>query len=181
MQKRRASVTHQPQPIPTGEPTAAESWAERILGVEPDDPAFSHITRALLHLNLRFGFDPADPAVLERAIETGRRDWQREEHADAEWRSGRPDPVHVVYYVRIGQLVKIGTTGQLATRLKAFPPDAVVLATEPGARELEHERHRQFHGTCATEQGEYFYPSAALIEHINSLREQPLTAADLTA
>lgn len=180
MRKRRDSVAHQTRSIPTGELSGSSvTLSERLIGVPPDDPAIEHIVRALGQLTLRFGFDPADPTVQARAVETGRREWQREQQANDEWRSSRPEPVHVVYYVRIGQLVKIGTTGQLDTRLRAYPPDAVLLATESGGHTVETERHRQFADTAVTKHGEYFHPSAALIEHINALREQPLTAAEL--
>lgn len=181
MQKRRATVTNPPRSIPAGKSTNPESWTATFFGVEDDDPALPHIVRALGQLTLRFGFDPKDPEVRARATAVGRREWQRDQQAIAEHWSGRPERVHVVYYVRIGQLVKIGTTGQLDVRLRAYPPDAAVLAVEPGTRELEQQRHRQFRDSGATKLGEYFYPSTALIEHINSLREQPLTAADLAA
>lgn len=146
------------------------------IGVSPDDPAFSHIARALAELKLRFGFDTDDPTVQARAIEAGRRQFAADQAA-----APAPRPLPVVYYVRIGKLIKIGMSSQLDTRLRAYPPDAVLLATEPGGRRVEAQRHRQFRDTAATPQGEYFHPSLALIEHINSLRQEPLTAAELAA
>lgn len=64
--------------------------------------------------------------------------------------------------------------------MKGYPPDAVLLATEPGHYDVEHERHRQF-AADLIERNEWFRPSADLIAHINSLRDEPLTAADLAA
>lgn len=49
----------------------------------------------------------------------------------------------VVYYIRFGERIKIGTTFDLEQRLAALPHDEVLL-TEPGGVELEKQRHRQF-------------------------------------
>ena len=50
---------------------------------------------------------------------------------------------NVVYYIRFGDRIKIGTTGNLTGRLMTLPHDEL-LATEPGGIELEKQRHRQF-------------------------------------
>lgn len=167
--------------IPTGRPAVdpAVSYAESEFGFDPYDPAAGHITRALARLKLLYDIDAReDPELLAKAIDKGRRDYAYEESQRKYYPREQP-PEHVVYYVRIGKLIKIGTSRQLAIRLKAYPPDAVLLATEPGDRNLEKRRLRQFRATAATKQGEYFLPTAELVEHINSLRETPLTAADL--
>jgi ribosomal protein S27AE len=52
-------------------------------------------------------------------------------------------PTSVVYYIRFGDRIKIGTTTDLPKRLIALPHDEVLL-TEPGSYELEQQRHRQF-------------------------------------
>jgi len=49
-----------------------------------------------------------------------------------------------VYYVRVGRLIKIGHTKVVYDRLRAYPPDATLLAVEPGTRQLEKERHSRF-------------------------------------
>lgn len=48
-----------------------------------------------------------------------------------------------VYYLLVGDLVKIGFTANLAKRLKAYPPHARLLAVEPGPKSLEKQRHRE--------------------------------------
>lgn len=50
----------------------------------------------------------------------------------------------VVYYVRVGELVKIGTTEQLKVRMRSYPPGSKLLAKEQGGHELETTRHHQF-------------------------------------
>lgn len=78
---------------------------------------------------------------------------------------GRP----VVYYLRIGNHIKIGYSANLASRMGGYPPDTEVLAVEPGGRDLERLRHRQF--AHQLRMGlEWFAPSLDLLLHIESLR-----------
>lgn len=77
----------------------------------------------------------------------------------------------VVYYVRIGDRVKIGYTVNLRQRLSALRADInAVLATEPGGRAEEAQRHSQF---AAERFGrrEDFNPSRRLLDHIARIRE----------
>lgn len=84
----------------------------------------------------------------------------------------------VVYYIRVGHLIKIGYTGNLKNRMGYYPPHAIILATEPGGRDLEQQRLRQFGGRMS-DRSEWFYVTPELIAHINSLRERPLTPREL--
>jgi hypothetical protein len=77
---------------------------------------------------------------------------------------GRPQ---VVYYLRLGNRIKIGTSTNLPTRLLALPHDEV-LAVEPGGNAVEHNRHLQFAKHRKT--GEWFASSPELREHIASVR-----------
>jgi len=70
--------------------------------------------------------------------------------AVCEWRVGEVDDgelpparVDVVYYLRVDDRVKIGTTAQPRRRFAAIWHDEV-LAFERGDRMLEHRRHVQF-------------------------------------
>lgn len=49
-----------------------------------------------------------------------------------------------VYYLLIGDTIKIGYTKDLTTRLTAYPPTAQLLAAEPGTLKTERERHSRF-------------------------------------
>lgn len=54
-------------------------------------------------------------------------------------------PFAVVYYVQVGDTVKIGTTaGPVWQRIKVYPPNRILLAAEPGGYELETRRLAQF-------------------------------------
>jgi hypothetical protein len=83
------------------------------------------------------------------------------------WAEARRIETEVVYYLRFGDRVKIGTTTSLTTRLADIPHDEV-LATEPGGHQLERQRHRQFEhlqirmGTHR----EWFRLTPELAEHI---------------
>lgn len=73
----------------------------------------------------------------------------------------------IVYYVRRGQLIKIGTTTRPAKRFEALMPDEI-MAFEPGGRQVEAARHRQFHHL---RQGrEHFAKGDDLIRHVKRIR-----------
>lgn len=80
----------------------------------------------------------------------------------------------VVYYVRLGDLIKIGTTRNLAARLPGIGP-VTLLVTEPGSYNLERMRHNQF--IAAHHKGEWFHPSEDLLSHIEMLRKHQASAA----
>jgi hypothetical protein len=93
------------------------------------------------------------PEVLAARAETRRR---YEEQA-------------VVYYMKIGPHIKIGTTKNLRERIKALRCDPIdLLATEPGGREVEAERHRQF-ADDRLGRREDFKPSRRLLAHIRDV------------
>jgi len=74
-----------------------------------------------------------------------------------------------VYYLRSSGFVKIGWTSDLTKRMKAYPPDSILLAVEPGLRKDETRRHRQFshhrsHGR------EWYTMAPTLMHHIETVR-----------
>jgi T5orf172 domain len=87
-----------------------------------------------------------------------------------EWRVGDvvdeelpPPRVDVVYYLRYGDRVKIGTTANPRQRLARIWHDDL-LAFERGDRRVEQRRHAQFAGDRLG--GEWFRLSPELQEHI---------------
>lgn len=164
-----ASLASKP---PKREPQPWDDLIHEILhdGVAPD--TVRNLTIRLAYLQ-RLGI-AIDKPLIDRMVQV-----EREDAASRQ----RPPVVKaaVVYYLRIGHLIKIGQTVDLASRLRAYPPTAVLLATEIGDWDtLEAQRLAQFAATHAHRR-EWFRPSAELLEHINSLREQPLTPAELAA
>lgn len=148
-----------------------------LRGIDLEDPALRHIAQEMLVLIGRYGRDPNDPETIRMAIDGGRHGYEQEQQRQQRT-AARSTPV--VYYVRVGDLIKIGTTGNLRDRMRGYPPNAALLASEPGGCKLEQQRLTQFADTRA-ERWEWFRQSPALIEHINSLRDEPLTVADLAA
>lgn len=78
----------------------------------------------------------------------------------------------VVYYVRLGDRVKIGYTIHLRERVSQFRVERdALLAVEPGWREKEAERHAQFAAERQGRRGE-FNPSRRLLAHIDVVRSK---------
>ena len=74
--------------------------------------------------------------------------------------------IHVVYYLRYANRIKIGTTAHPRQRLAALMHDEL-LAFERGDRVLEGERHRQF--ADIREGGEWFTATPELRAHATDL------------
>jgi hypothetical protein len=92
--------------------------------------------------------------------------------AICEWRYGEvpdsdvvPPRVDVVYYLRFGERVKIGTTANPRQRFAAIRNEEV-LAFERGDRRLEQRRHEQFADYRYTG-SEWFRSTPALAAHID--------------
>jgi hypothetical protein len=107
-----------------------------------DDPVF----RAKLFL------DRVKDEEDQRARENATRDYQ-------------------VYYLQIGNHIKIGYSGNLKQRLKSYPVTRRLLAVEPGHGHVEFQRHRQF-AHLLDAGNEWFRPGPDLIDHINRLRRE---------
>jgi hypothetical protein len=76
---------------------------------------------------------------------------------------------HTVYYVKIGELLKIGYTSNMRLRMLRYPPNRWVMATEDGDSLLEQKRHRQF-ADLRTHGNEWYRLDEPLLTHINDLR-----------
>jgi excisionase family DNA binding protein len=86
-----------------------------------------------------------------------------DEQSRAAYQSPR---AQVVYYLRFGDRIKIGTSGVLSGRMEAIPHDEL-LVTEPGGHDVETQRHEQFAEYRIT--GEWFAAVPPLLEHIARL------------
>lgn len=82
-------------------------------------------------------------------------------------RQSGPGHPPVVYYMRQGDLVKIGTTTDIGSRSASIGAQGV-MAIEPGDSAVEHRRHGEF----APERShlEFFRLSAALAAHVVQVR-----------
>lgn len=86
-----------------------------------------------------------------------------EERHEAEKAALRQDRDGFVYYIRIGERIKVGYSVDVKQRMRAYPPGSELLAVEPGDRDLETQRHRQFAGS-RTDGREWFRPTADILE-----------------
>ncbi|SHQ53251.1 Uncharacterised protein [Mycobacteroides abscessus subsp. abscessus] len=114
--------------------------------------------------------------VLARAAEV-----TRESHRDYLIKNaGKKPPVpmidakrqihdSVVYYLRFGDRIKIGTTRHLWKRLEQLPHDKL-LAVEPGDTRLERRRHLEFASDHI--KGEWFAESKRLLAHIDNINRR---------
>lgn len=91
-------------------------------------------------------------------------EWPYGEHPDG---GLAPPRLDVVYYLRFGERVKIGTTTNPRQRFTAIRHEEV-LAFERGDRHVEHRRHEQFAAERAGT-SEWFAVSPRLLEHIDTL------------
>jgi len=92
-------------------------------------------------------------------------DWRVGELPDGET---APPRVDVVYYLRVRDRIKIGTSGNPRSRFGQIWHDEL-LAFERGGRVVEQRRHREF-ASRRLGRTEYFEPHAALDAHIAGLR-----------
>ena len=84
---------------------------------------------------------------------------------------GRQLAPTVVYYIRFGDRIKIGTSGDVWTRVRQLPCDRL-LAIEPGGFDVEHERHVQFKAFRLNANSEWFRDCPEIRKHVNALRRQ---------
>jgi hypothetical protein len=135
--------------------------------VDPTDPAFERIARVLL--DMRAAEVELSAETVAVAIRLGRL-----YHSGTVKPPTPPTPLdtlrqHVVYYLRFGNLIKIGTTSSLYTRVRELRPDEI-LAAEPGYRALEAQRHQQF--ARHRVERELFAPAPTLLDHIHEVVAQ---------
>lgn len=76
-----------------------------------------------------------------------------------------------VYYVRSGGFIKIGWTSDLTKRMKGYPPDSILLAVEPGPRQLETRRHKQF-SHHRTHGREWYTMAPTLMHHVETVKSE---------
>lgn len=136
--------------------------------LDENDPAYRQIMQTLLLFSAS-GIELSQ-TVIEMASKVGRYNHRIEEEVDSSARGIKPDQEGgVVYYVRRGSMVKIGTTINMQKRMTALLPDEI-LATEPGSYSLEAQRHREFRSLRVRGQVEWFHAGPSLQEHVRTVR-----------
>lgn len=122
-----------------------------------------------VYVRLKQTVDAISPDLIDNAVLNSRfaqidERRRREVKADAK-------RFHVVYYVRVGDLIKIGTTRSLRERVSSYPPGSELLAIEPGGTEVEYLRLKQFRHLLASAK-EWFTLGPDLLAHIEDVATQ---------
>lgn len=76
-----------------------------------------------------------------------------------------------VYYIRVGDTIKIGYAKDVSKRMRAYPPNAELLAAHPGTLRLEKQVQHKF-AEYLDRGREWFTPAPAIMEHIAQVVEQ---------
>lgn len=77
----------------------------------------------------------------------------------------------LVYYIQVGDRVKIGFTTNIRKRVSNLSLKmADVIAVEPGTETTEFQRHQQFEGDRIHSNGEWFTASDGLMAHTAAVR-----------
>jgi hypothetical protein len=80
----------------------------------------------------------------------------------------RGDMPGFVYYLRVGERIKVGYSVDVKRRMRQYPPGCTLLAVEPGDRDLERKRHQQFRGSLLDGR-EWFRPTPDLMELVDEV------------
>lgn len=159
---------HQSTTIPQSDPVIVQGVDPRLINEILDFPGMYMIERHMFNAQ-DLGLDIRDPEVLRRCINAGKLEWndyqQQLREDNARWEAYRHEPI--VYYVRLADLVKIGTTQRIDNRMSAVSPQQI-MGIERGSYFEEAKRHRDF--KHLNTHGEWFRIEPDLETHINGLR-----------
>lgn len=97
-------------------------------------------------------------------------EWRRQAEEEERIMRSKNRP-GMIYYLRVGALIKIGFSSYLDERLRAYPPDSKVLAVHPGTPEVERQVHNKFFNHLSHGR-EWFTPSPEIEQHIKAIHEQ---------
>jgi hypothetical protein len=89
-------------------------------------------------------------------------------------RDGRryaPDAEGLVYYLRVGSLIKIGYSAKFGARMNSYPPNAELLGQHAGTRADEEALHARFAAHRA-QRREWYHPAPELMTHIERVQAE---------
>jgi hypothetical protein len=143
-----------------------------------DDPAFRHI--CVVAMEMRNAGIEWTADTVDAAIKLGRKRYEDGYTPDCKRQIVPAAPRHpsreemaekgVIYYVRRGEYIKIGTTIRLKQRMHDLAPDEI-LAVEPGSFQVEKYLHQKFAHLRAPFMREYFRMDPELMDHIATVVE----------
>lgn len=119
-------------------------------------------------IDMRPAHETVDSKLIELMRERRAAENETRRQAEADRIRGRRQP-GFVYYIRMNDLIKIGYAADITKRMRAYPPNAELLAAHPGTLELEREMHQNFRSHLRRGR-EWFAEYPALTDHIESVR-----------
>lgn len=128
-------------------------------------PAWDWILQVLRHIAM--AELPLSPALFRHAITVGEGRFGAGEPIEPQPVELRTERTGLVYYMRMGSLVKIGTSTNLAARCRSLNPEEV-LTVESGGYPLEQRRHGEF--SALRVHGEWFRLEDPLVPYIQLLQ-----------
>lgn len=92
------------------------------------------------------------------------------------------DAAGTIYFLRSGAYFKIGWTSDLGQRMKGYPPDTQLLASQPGTKKDERAIHRRFSHLLGRGR-EWFVMAPEIEDHIARVVAEhgPAPVVDFTA
>ena len=152
---------------PDCDKSTPRTFAENRLGVLCLDHAWSHYDAMNQYLVWHSWTDDSVAAGMVAAFK------ERQVPLDAYTDEERAEIKEAlqygwVYYLRVGDQVKIGFSTDVRRRLRSYPPGSELLAVEPGEKKLERRRHNEFAEWLVAGR-EWFQPSAELLQHTRDL------------
>lgn len=165
LQRHTAAVTE--CAWPNCDKSTPQTFAENRLGVLCLDHAWSHYDAMNSFLVWDGTTDSSYVQSLVAALKA------RQEPLDAFTDEELADAKEAlsqgwVYYLRVGDQIKIGFSTDVRRRLRSYPPGSELLALEPGDKKLERRRHNEFFEWLAAGR-EWFEPSDELLKHIQDV------------
>lgn len=179
----RIAISGNPNPAPKVDPVIHDIGARRMMErLGSGNPLFGPVCMELLTLQaygIELTVGIVDKAIdkvaarhaprvpqQETATPSAKLPMQRKPTA----RFGQvPVDGEVVYYMRIGNRVKMGTSTNLRKRLAVINPEEL-LAYEAGGCDVERHRHVQFKHLRT--HGEWFRYEGSLMDHVAILKKE---------
>lgn len=142
------------------------------------EPRYRHFDSKMCHehtkgvSNIYVGYHAETLAAAQRRLDESRDKREREsaKRAAAAKEAARSQ-AGTVYFLRVGSYIKIGWTSDLTGRMRSYPPDSILLATQPGLRADETKLHKRF--AIHRSHGREWYPLVPqILEHIDRVKAQ---------
>lgn len=137
---------------PLCEDHAWQVWATLTAVKESDDDKRAAV-KAITDIEAKLADERKEARLLREST------WKTQRWIEPGW----------VYYLKVGDRIKIGYTQDLEQRMKQYPPHSELLATHPGTQKIEREMHHKFLHLLANGR-EWFTVEDELLAHIEKVR-----------